>query len=103
MGAINQTNYQDYGSTKKVKITFEVSPGYIEERASKDLLKSKKDSISAVADFLAFNSLKDKIDKGQTEFALSSLDVMDKDQLDVFNTTMGFVAACILVNSKDKE
>lgn len=87
-----------------IKLVVELSEGYVHERAdvnnfTKLLDEGKGNPLALIAGHLAFTSLEEKI-KNQSEFLISSKDLNDSKELQLFNDAVMFLCG-LLLGKKD--
>lgn len=83
-----------------VKFIVEVSEGYIRERSDMDnfmeLAKCNENPLRAMADYLVFKGISRNVEKGQSEFKISSKDCIGQDSNELFNSAVSYIAALAL-------
>lgn len=87
------------------KFIIEVSDGYIRERADVSNIQNSNEESSfakMLVEFISFNTIKEKLDKGTDEFRISSMNLPDEKVREIFNNVVSQTAAIYIAISDKK-
>ena len=90
-----------------IKIIFEVSEDFIRENGDIEVARQKmesskpEDMLKIFADSLVYNQIKDDLEKGKTEFIVTT-DRIDGKSLKLYNNIIGTVCALAHFSVTDK-
>ena len=91
-----------------VKIIFEVSEDLINEKADVKNITSKVNDdtkassvMSMMVDLIGFSHLKERVDKGETEFTVSPDNLDDKMKM-IYENSVGTLCVLAVFSEKDK-
>lgn len=88
-----------------IKITFEISEDFINEKADKNNLKERlteSSILEAIKDALCFTSIKNAIKSGTTEFYVTP-DKLDEMSMVIYNQHIGEICALAAFSEDDKK
>lgn len=88
-----------------IKITFEISEGFIMEQADLDNFSARmreSEPILALKDALCFTAIKNAIKSGATEFCVTP-DKLDKKSMEMYNQVIGEICALAAFSETDNK
>lgn len=88
-----------------IKITFELSEDFINEKANVNHLHeglTESSALEVIKDLMCFGVLKRRIESGTTEFYVTP-DKLDKQSMELYNKSIGEICALAAFSETDKK